>query len=171
MRTFIFIKDGVARILRTYALGPGGRVITPTDTDIPEVTPAPDAAEVMAKWHPGNASAVTGWREIAEADIPSNAVFKEAWRDAGSTISVDMPTARIIKTDEIRPERNERLAALDIDYMRADEAGDTAEKERVADVKQELRDLPATIQPDLEAIDQPEELEAYEPTWPTEPGD
>jgi hypothetical protein len=68
--------------------------------------------------------------------------------------------------NQIRPERNERLVALDIDYMRADEAGDTAEKERVAVVKQELRDLPATIQPDLDKIDQPEELEAYEPTWP-----
>jgi len=107
---------------------------------------------------------------IEDVTFPINRTFRSAWKRGEGAIDVDMPTARIIKTDEIRPERNERLAALDIDYMRADEAGDTAEKERVAVVKQTLRDLPATIQPDLEAIDQPEELEAYGPTWPTEPG-
>jgi hypothetical protein len=101
---------------------------------------------------------------VDDADIDDPLSFgREVW---GHGAKLNMSKARAIKTNQIRPERNERLVALDIDYMRADEAGDTAEKERVAVVKQELRDLPATIQPDLDKIDQPEELEAYEPTWP-----
>ena len=122
---------------------------------------------VRAKDVPADAANI--W-EGDVGDLPHRGSFRNAWKQTDATApEVDMPKARAIKTDRIRPERNERLAALDIDYMRADEAGDTTEKERVAVVKQELRDLPATIQPDLDAIDQPEELEVYEPTWPTAP--
>jgi len=108
---------------------------------------------------------------VVEADdLPYAGNMRGAWRQDGAVVPVfDMARARPIKTDLIRPERNERLAALDIDYMRADEAGDSVEKQHIANAKQTLRDLPATIQPDLDAISQPEKLEAYEPTWPTEP--
>jgi len=103
--------------------------------------------------------------EVNENTVDNPLSFgREVWNH---NAKLDMSKARAIKTDHIRPERNERLVTLDIDYIRADEGDDTVEKQRIANVKQTLRDLPATIQSDLDAIDQPEELEAYEPTWPT----
>jgi hypothetical protein len=91
-----------------------------------------------------------------------------AWtQDGASAPTFDMEKARIIKTNQIRPERNKRLADLDVTYLRADEAGDTATKEKIAVQKQEMRDLPATIQSDLNALNTPEELESFTPTWPS----
>ena len=105
---------------------------------------------------------------VEAADLPHAGSLRAAWRQDGATVPVfDMGRGRSIKTDLIRPERNRRLAALDVDYMRADEAGDAEEKEKRAGLKQELRDLPVTIQPALDAIDNPETLEDYNPTWPT----
>jgi hypothetical protein len=77
-----------------------------------------------------------------------------------------MAKARTIRIDQIRPERDKRLVALDVDYMRADEAGDGSVKQRIAATKQALRDLPAAVQPELDAIATPEALEAWEPSWP-----
>ena len=90
-----------------------------------------------------------------------------AWKQDGAKApTFDMSKARTIKTDQIRPERNKRLADLDVSYIRADEAGDTATKEKIAVQKQKLRDLPATIQSDLNALDTPDKLEKFQPTWP-----
>ena len=77
-----------------------------------------------------------------------------------------MDKARLNTISRIRPERDRRLAADDIAYMRADEAADAPAKAHIAARKQKLRDLPATIQPDLAELDTPEVLEAYQPAWP-----
>jgi hypothetical protein len=107
---------------------------------------------------------------VEAADLPHAGSLRAAWRQDGATVPVfDMGRGRSIKTDLIRPERNKRLAALDVDYMRADESGNTEEKEKIAALKQKLRDLPVTIQSDLDVIDDPETLENYDPTWPTAP--
>ena len=103
---------------------------------------------------------------IEDVTFPTNKVFRTAWKREVGKIDVDMPKARSIKTGMIRLERDKRLAVLDLDYMRADEAGDTGEKQRIAARKQKLRGLPAAIQSDLEAITTPEALEAWQPTWP-----
>ncbi len=101
-------------------------------------------------------------------DLPYDGPFLAAWKFNADTtaVEVDMAKARAIRIDLIRPERDARLLALDADYMIADEAGDSAAKAAVAARKQALRDLPATIQPDLDAIADPEVLEAWQPVWP-----
>lgn len=106
-------------------------------------------------------------RIVLDDSLPSSRVFRNAWvPDGAAGVSIDMPKARAIKTDIIRDERTARLIALDIEYIRADEVGNAAEKQRIAVLKQELRDLPATIQSELNAISTPEALEAWEPVWP-----
>lgn len=96
MRTFLITKNGVARVMRTYALAPSGRVITdPTDDTL-----APDAVNEIAKWHSQHQSEVTNIREIAEGDIPDTE-FKDAWRDNGVSIDIDMPAARLIHASRI----------------------------------------------------------------------
>ena len=108
--------------------------------------------------------------KLEASSLPYSGSFgRAAWKQDGATAPVfDMEKARTIKTDQIRPERDKKLAALDIEYIRADEAGDADKKQSIATVKQKLRDIPETIQSDLNALDTPDALEKFTPTWPTE---
>lgn len=83
------------------------------------------------------------WRRIAFEDVPTTRAFRDAWRDRGGSIVHDMPKARDICRDRLRALRQPRLDALDIEYQRADESGNAAEKKRIAALKQRLRDAPA----------------------------
>ena len=77
-------------------------------------------------------------------------------------ITINMAKARDIKRDMIRAERNPKLAALDVDYMKASEAQDTAAMAAIAQVKQQLRDC--TQDPAIEAAQTPDELKAVRPS-------
>lgn len=61
----------------------------------------------------------------------------------------------------MRAARAPKLAALDIAYQRADEAGDDAEKARITALKQALRDV--TSDPAIEAATTTEILKSV---WP-----
>ncbi|HEX4843204.1 MAG TPA: hypothetical protein VFV57_05995 [Limnobacter sp.] len=76
-------------------------------------------------------------------------------------ITINMEKARDIKRDMIRAERSPMLAALDVEFMRAVEAGDTAKQQEIAAEKQRLRD--ATAHPSIEAAQTVEELKAINP--------
>ena len=89
--------------------------------------------------------------------------FRDAWEDDGTAIRVNMPKARIIHMDQIRGVRDKELKELDLPYMKALEAGDTAEQQRIANQKQVLRDIPQTFDLDIAAT--PEDLKAL---WPQE---
>ena len=77
-------------------------------------------------------------------------------------ISVNMDKARSIHMDVIRGVRNAELAALDITFMRAVEAGDTDLQATIGAEKQTLRDIPQTF--DLTSRT-PEQLKRK---WPLE---
>lgn len=94
-------------------------------------------------------------RFVEESEIPTDRTFRNAWEDIGSVV-VNMPKAREIYKELLRQKRTPLLTALDIDYMRADEIGDVAEKRRIAAEKQVLRDI--TAHPGIEAAQTPDEL-------------
>jgi hypothetical protein len=97
------------------------------------------------------------------SEAPTDRTYREAWCCNGSgKIECDMPKARDIHRDRMRKARAPLLAALDIEYQRADEAGDPARKRHVAKLKQSLRDV--TANPAIEAADAPEKLKAV---WPS----
>lgn len=100
------------------------------------------------------------WRRVALEDFPADPTFRNAWTDTGR-IEVDMPKAREIHKDNLRAMRSPKLAALDADYLRADETGDTVAKTRIAAEKQALRNV--TADPAIEAAKTPEELKAVLP--------
>jgi len=77
-------------------------------------------------------------------------------------ITVNMTKAVEIKKDMIRAERDPKLAALDVEFMRAVEAGDTAAQATISAQKQALRD--ATDDPAITAATTPEELKAVVPS-------
>ena len=101
-------------------------------------------------------------KEVRVADaseIPTDRTFRDAWRNNGKgRLEVNMPMARELWRDLMRAARAPRLAALDVEYQRADETGDTARKADVARRKQVLRDV--TADPRIEASTAPDELKA-----------
>lgn len=155
MRTFVITKDGIARVMRTYA--------TDGTQDDPE-----GLAEV-AEWAADSQAQVTSVREISEADIPSirSITMRDAWEDDGANISVNMVKARANKIAyEVRPEMERRLVQARDDLEATEDNSNAAEQARVRTRRRKLRSLPATIQSDLDAIDTPEALEAWQPNWP-----
>lgn len=95
------------------------------------------------------------WRLIVDTDNLSDRTFRNAWRDNGS-IYVHMPIAREIHRNNLRQSRSKYLEQLDIEYMKADEAGNNSEKNRISQKKQSLRDV--TIRSEIEAASTPEQL-------------
>lgn len=115
-----------------------------------------DVESEIAKWPDDDRAAVTG---VAEIDaIPADPTFRQSWVFNEGAVVVDMPRAREQHRDHLRRMRKPLLEALDLEYMRADEAGDARKKSEVAARKKALRDLTA-----LSAIDSaktPEMLKA-----------
>jgi len=77
-------------------------------------------------------------------------------------ISVNMTKAKEIKKNMVRAEREPLFEKLDVAYMRAQEAGDTAKMQEIADKKQALRD--ATGDSVILDAQTPEELKAARPS-------
>lgn len=94
-------------------------------------------------------------RVIDEAECPADRTFRKAWK-LGEGIEIDMPKAREVHRDRLRQIRAPLFQALDVAYQRADESGDAAEKLRIAESKQVLRDV--TSDPIIAAASTPEEL-------------
>lgn len=93
--------------------------------------------------------------------LPTKDEFRGSWKLDGIAAEHDMTKARAILKDKLRLDRAPKLSALDIEYQRADEIGDTAAKAEVATRKQVLRDV--TDNPKIEAAATAEELKALLP--------
>lgn len=100
---------------------------------------------------------------IAELNgvAPEDRTFRNAWGHAGGGVTVRMPEARNIWRDKMREARGPRLGELDADYMKADEAGNAAQKADIAAKRKALRDV--TALPEIEAALTPQALKAV---WP-----
>ena len=98
--------------------------------------------------------------DASTATVPSDRHFRGAWSLNGSVISEDMDAAKAIFRDKVREVRNPKLTALDADYMKALEDGDTAAQSAIATVKQSLRDAPAAV-----AIDSASDIAALKAAW------
>lgn len=91
-------------------------------------------------------------REYDEADLPAeqaergiNPTFRDAWEDTGTAVVVNMPRARIIHMGRIRLARDAELVKLDGLYLQSVETGDALEQDRIATLKQVLRDVPQSF--------------------------
>jgi len=76
-------------------------------------------------------------------------------------IGVNITKAKDIWRDKIREERKPKLEALDVEFMRAVEAGDTDAQATISAKKQALRD--ATDDPVIEAATTVTELKSARP--------
>ena len=79
----------------------------------------------------------------SDATVPSDRHFRGAWSLSGKTISEDLAEAKKIFQDKIREVRTPLLAAEDVVYMKALEAGDSSAQSASVTKKKALRDAPA----------------------------
>lgn len=73
--------------------------------------------------------------------LPPRDEFRNAWTFSGKAVAHDMTRAADLRREQLRRERAPALAALDVEYQRADERGDAKAKSAVAARKQALRDV------------------------------
>jgi hypothetical protein len=97
-------------------------------------------------------------RDAASLTVPSDRTFRGAWQFNGSAVEVDMTSARNIHKDNLRTERAPRLADLDVQYMKALEAGSgaadiAAQKQTLRDITNDARIAAATTPDELKALD------------------
>jgi hypothetical protein len=79
---------------------------------------------------------------VDDATVPSDRHFRDAWSLSGSTITEDVTASKVLFKDKIREVRTPLLEALDVDYMKALEAGDSSAQTTAKNKKQALRDAP-----------------------------
>jgi hypothetical protein len=117
----------------------------------------------IGKWTADHRARVVAWREMPAEALPPDRYFRNAWTDETPEriVDIDMSKARKIHRNHLRRLRAPKLAALDIDYQRADEVGDTQLKQEIAKRKQALRDV--TCDPAIETAQTPEELKVIIP--------
>ena len=97
-------------------------------------------------------------REASSLTVPTDRTFRGAWQFNGDAVDVDMATALTIHKDNLRAERKPRLDALDVEYMKALEAGTgadaiAAQKATIRDITDDARLAAATTPDALKALD------------------
>lgn len=120
-------------------------------------------ARVIAKDIPADATDV---QVVDESAIPANRAFRNAWKAGAGVVEHDMGKCREIHKDNLRRHRAPKLAALDVELMRAMESGDPGKRADIAARKKGLRDV--TRHPEIDAAQTPEQLLAV---WPVELGE
>ena len=93
--------------------------------------------EIVAKAVPSGKS----YQVVDVNVIPTDRAFRDAWAISGSTIVTDMTKAKEIHKARIRLAREPKLAALDIEFQKAQET--SADTSAIVAKKNALRDAPA----------------------------
>ena len=97
-------------------------------------------------------------RVVDASAIPKDRTFRNALKP---DLTFDIAKCRTIHRERMRAARAPLLAALDVEYQRADEQGDNAAKGKVAARKKVLRDI--TGHPGIDTAKTPDQLKAV---WP-----
>lgn len=138
------VMQFVTKQQRTLARNDTGDFIDPGWTREP--TPENIEAEIAKANIP-----MKSWRICSYDELPADRTFRNAWKDAGKKVDVDMPKAREIHLERLRAARKELLRDLD-DEERAPGANKVAIEAR----KQALRDVTKGVP----TAKTPEELKA-----------
>lgn len=127
---------------------------------------APEHADTIIaievnQWSSAHPGEYVSHRVMPDEAIPADRTFRNAWADTTPELTVNMSKCREIWKDHMRRARAPLMAALDVEYQRADEKSDMKAKQTIAASKQMLRDI--TALPEIEAAKTPDELKAI---WP-----
>jgi hypothetical protein len=81
--------------------------------------------------------------------LPERDEFRNAWRAERDAVTIDIDAAKEIKKAHLRAQRDPLLKALDVEMLRAIEAGDARAQAQITEKKQVLRDI--TALPEIES--------------------
>lgn len=98
---------------------------------------------------------------VEEASTQKDRYFRNAWKQVGTEIDVDMAKARTIHMDNVRKFRNKELERLDTELKKAEDASRNQDAAVIKAERQRLRDIPQTF--DLNGAETTEALKAL---WP-----
>lgn len=96
---------------------------------------------------------------IDESALPIDRYFRDSWELINLQLAVNITKANEIHKEHLRELRKPKLLALDVEYIKALELGDTVKQQEIAAIKQELRDVT-----DFPLIEDLEQLKAYIPS-------
>lgn len=131
------------------------------DGTIGIIIPAPKSGLTIQQIAAKDVPPGLAYEFVQSNEIPADRTFRNAWRkDHGKPCHVDMPHAKEIHAERLRLKRIKHLDDLDVEYQRADEAGDQQKKKEIAAKKQVLRDV--TKHPQLLNAQTPEDLKALD---------
>ena len=95
------------------------------------------------------------------SELTANRKYRDCWRDDGEGgVEVDLDLARADKMAEIRAKRDDLLAKSDAVYI--EELSKALDTTDVQADKTALRDMTGTAQTAVDAIEDADELEAYD---------
>jgi len=95
--------------------------------------------------------------------------LRNAWSHSNGSLTVDLPKARGILLKELRGVRDALLADSDKEQSKLNDIGTAQQKSKLKQYRQALRDLPATVTSQLEAITDPLQLATFLPVFPEKP--
>jgi hypothetical protein len=121
------------------------------------VYPANSWAESMEELVKNTVPLNTPYKILESLNI-DNTFFNAYEFDQEAGAKINISKAKEIWLEHYRTARTPLLAALDLEYMRADEAGNLELKKEIASKKQALRDVTLTPLPD--------DLAGIKATWP-----
>lgn len=153
MKRIIYTRpDGglsvVTPVINTHTLVNG--VVVPVREDVSEEEALERAIAKLPNF------AKKDFQIVDSSEIPTDRTYRNAWKAAVGRVDHDMEKCREIHKDRLRALRAPKLLTLDVEYMKADEAGDSAKKAEIAGKKQALRDT--TKHPGIAAAVSVEEL-------------
>ena len=138
----------------------GVSIVSPVRNTFPVLENLTDAEIEKRAWDKLPLDAINP--QFVEPDaIPKDRTFRDAWKAEAGKVLHDILKCREIHKQRLRQLRAPKLAALDVEYQRADEDGDTAKKRDISAKKKALRDV--TADPRIDAAQTPEELLAVIP--------
>ena len=122
----------------------------------------------VAKWSEsaGDLGTAASVRSSPTRPVLPSRYFRDAWKDNGATVEIDLPKARNIKAARVLAERDVRLTAINEEGVDADARGNAPDKAQVALKRQNLQDIETGLTAQLDAITDVNELEAFQPAWP-----
>lgn len=103
------------------------------------------------------------WHEILPNEVPEDWTFFDAWEIKDKKISHNMEKCKHIHIENLRSIRDEKLADLDKEFMKALEANDEAKKAQIIIQKKVLRDMPSD--PIFHTASNPDELKQIIPDY------
>lgn len=153
-----------AKVGNTFVEVDGVRVLKPVYEDVLVQIPYTELVQETEDEALARCMQTIGGGEVVDLTaLPASREFRSAWARGSGRVVVDMPKARAAHMARIRTARNAELVVADGEAAAANDSNDPDKIAKAKKKRQDLRDAPAAVQPEVDAAATPEELSAI---WP-----